>query len=489
MPLTGEYPAVPAQPSLSAHSAQTLRRALDRATDAELITGNAIELLIDARINFDAWLAAIRASRVSVLLENYIIDDDEVGHEFRAALCERAAAGVRVAVIYDWLGCLGNGGAKFWKPLRDAGGAVRVFNPPRLDGPFAWVGRDHRKLLVVDGEVAYVSGICVSQKWLGDAKHGVAPWRDTGIALRGPAVADVANAFVDTWAQLGEPLELDIAIPAVAGPSSLRVIATTPLRASLYRTDLFIAAMARETLWLTDAYFVGFAPYVQALCAAARDGVDVRLLVPGSSDLKLVAQMSRAGYRPLLEAGVKVFEWNGSMLHAKTAVADARWARVGSSNLNVASWLSNCEIDVAVEDPTFAQCVAAQYELDLRNATEIVLARTRVTRAGPRVRRRRRGSGSSSRAAASTLRLVNTVGAALGNRRVLGTTETGLLPMSASVLIAVAVLAFLWPAFIAWPLAAIALWAGVAMLLRYFRLRRKQKLTRGTSGKAPEGLE
>ena len=116
-----------------------------------------------------------------------------------------------------------------------------------------------------------------------------------------------------------------------------------------------IAAMARRTLWLTDAYFVGIAPYVQALRAAALDGVDVRLLVPGASDIPVISPLSRSGYRPLLEAGIRVFEWNGPMLHAKTAVADCRWARVGSSNLNIASWISNYELDMAIEDEDFAR--------------------------------------------------------------------------------------------------------------------------------------
>ena len=477
MSLTAEFPT-PALPARSLRSATS--HALDRATDTDLSTGNAIELLIDARANFDAWLAAIRAAGKFIMLENYIVENDEVGREFREALCERAASGVRVAVIYDWIGCLGVASRKFWKPLRDAGAEVRVYNPPRLDRPFGWIGRDHRKLLVVDGTVGFVSGICLSQKWLGDEAKGVAPWRDTGVAIRGPACVEIASAFADSWAQLGTPLDVDIVLSEPAGECALRVIATTPRQASLYRTDLFIASMARETLWLTDAYFVGFAPYVQALCAAARDGVDVRLLVPGTSDLKLVAQMSRAGYRPLLEAGVRVYEWNGSMLHAKSAVADARWARVGSSNLNIASWLSNCEIDVAVEDPGFAQCMAAQYEIDLANATEVVLnPRARVTRTAPPVRRRRRGSGSSSRAAASTLRLVNTVGAALGNRRTVGVAEAGLLPPAAIALVVIAVLAFLWPAVIAWPLAALALWVGVTMLLRYLHLRRVRRAAKG----------
>ncbi|HEY8012041.1 MAG TPA: phospholipase D-like domain-containing protein [Rudaea sp.] len=470
--------ALPESPAPYSVSAQSLTsHALDRATGAALSEGNAVELLIDARANFDAWLTAIHAARKSILLENYIVADDAVGREFLDALVERATAGVRVCVTHDWLGCLGNSKARFWQPLRAAGGEVRAYNPLRFDNPFGWLSRDHRKLLVVDGDASFVSGICVAQKWLGDPQNGIEPWRDTGVGIRGPACADIAHAFADTWAQLGAPLEADTLArePAHAGDIGLRVIATTPNRASLYRTDLFIAAMARKTLWLTDAYFVGFAPYVQALCAAARDGVDVRLLVPGTSNLKLVARLSHAGYRPLLEAGVKVYEWNGTMLHAKTAVADARWARVGSSNLNIASWLTNCEIDVAIEDAAFAQRMAAQYETDLLNATEIVLSeKRRVARSGPAVRRTRRGSGSTSRAAAGTLRLVNTFGAVLGNRRVLGSTDAGLLPPVALALVVLATFAAIWPQIIAWPLAALALWVGASLLLRYRRLRRER---------------
>ena len=140
-----------------------------------------------------------------------------------------------------------------------------------------------------------------------------------------------------------------------AGTIALRVIDTKPSTAGLFRLDQLVAALARARLWITDAYFVGASPYVQALIAAAEDGVDVRMLVPGGSDLPLVQPLTRAGYRPLLEAGVRIFEWNGSMIHAKTAVADGRWARVGSSNLNIQSWLDNWELDVAIEDEGFGQ--------------------------------------------------------------------------------------------------------------------------------------
>ncbi len=141
----------------------------------------------------------------------------------------------------------------------------------------------------------------------------------------------------------------------------------------MMRLDTLVASLARERLWITDAYFVGVPGHVQALTAAAADGVDVRLLVPGGSDLPLVRSFSRATYRGLLEGGVRVFEWNGSMLHAKTAVADGLWARVGSTNLNLQSWLGNWELDVAVEDAPFAAAMEAMYQADLENATEVVL--------------------------------------------------------------------------------------------------------------------
>src|SRR6185369_1636904 len=184
-----------------------------------------------------------------------------------------------------------------------------------------------------------------------------------------------------------------------------------------------VSAISRERLWLTDAYFAGTTAYVQSLRAAARDGVDVRLLVPGGTDIPWLRPLSRAGYRPLLDAGVRVFEWNGTMLHAKTAVADGRWARVGSTNLNIASWLGNCELDAVIEDAEFARQMEEQYLADLSNATEIVLdARSRISAPGEPRRRTpaaTSGGGSSGRAAAGAVRIGNAVGAAFSSRRVL----------------------------------------------------------------------
>jgi cardiolipin synthase A/B len=462
-------------------------QALSRAAGAPLLGGNSVELLIDAAAHYAAWLKSIRGARRRVLLENYIIRDDEVGREFREALTERAKAGILVAVICDWVGCLGQSRKAFWAPLRAAGGQVRVFNPPQFGEPFAWISRDHRKLLVVDGVEGYLSGVCISSKWLGDPARNVPPWRDTGVAVRGPAVAEMEAAFAESWSFMGAALEpfAPVAVPAqAAGSVSMRVIATQPPSASLYRLDQLIASMARKTLWLCDAYFVGMSPYVQALVAAARDGVDVRMLVPGSSDIPIVSGLSRGGYRPLLRAGIRVFEWNGSMLHAKTAVADGQWARVGSSNLNVASWLGNREIDVAIEDVNFAGRLAAQYERDLENATEIVLAPRRyrlaepVLAGDPRRTRVGKGGGGSSRAAASALRMANTVGATLATHRVLGDMANGPLLTGMLLLAVLAVVSFLWPAWIGWPIGVLAAWAALNMGGRAWRVwRRRRRLS------------
>jgi cardiolipin synthase A/B len=454
--------------------------ALSRAAGAPLLGGNSVELLIDAAAHYDAWLKSIRAASRRVLLENYIIRDDEVGREFRDALVERAAAGVLVAVIVDWLGCLGQSRRTFWAPLRAAGGQVRVFNPPQFGEPFGWISRDHRKLLVVDGVEGFLSGVCISSKWLGDHARKVPPWRDTGVAVRGPAVAQIEAAFLDSWNTMGAALDAfsEIAAPLrPAGTVAMRVIATQPPSASLYRLDQLIASMARTSLWLCDAYFVGIAPYVQALVAAARDGVDVRMLVPGNSDIPIVSGLSRGGYRPLLQAGIRVFEWNGSMLHAKTAVADGQWARVGSSNLNVSSWLGNREIDVAIEDAHFSAQLAAQYERDLENATEIVLAprRYRPTLASDSPRTKTgRGRGGSGRAAAGALRMANTVGAALANHRVLGDVPMGPLLAAIALLLALATISFLRPAWIGWPVGVMAAWIAVNVSVRTWRQYRRR---------------
>jgi len=411
----------------------------------------------------------------------YIIHGDAQGERFADALIAKARAGVEVRLLYDWVGGFRKTSRGFWKRLREGGVDVRCYNPPRFDRPLGWLNRDHRKMIAVDRAVAYVTGLCVGQAWVGDPARGIDPWRDTGVELRGPAVADCEDAFAEAWAAAGDPLPSAPRSRAgdvpPAGDVAVRVVATVPNSAGVLRVDQLVAAMALNTLWLTDAYFAGTALYVQALRAAAQDGVDVRLLVPGASDIPALRLFSRAGYRPLLEAGVRVFEWNGSMLHAKTAVADGRWARVGSTNLNLASWMGNLELDVIVEDEGFADRMEAMFLADLDRATEVVLdARNRVRAPGapPHRERRARRLGSGGRVVSGAARIGNTVGAAITNRRILEPVEAHIASIAGGLLLALAGLAIVFPRGFAYPIAALLAWIAAALLYRGLALRRER---------------
>ena len=465
-------------------------RAFSRAAGAQLVGGNAVRILQDGRENYPAWLSAIAGARRFIHFESYSIRDDSTGAQFAEALVNRARAGVRVRVMYDWVGGLGATPASFWYRLEDAGVAVRAFNRPAVWRPLAWLPRDHRKMLAVDGRVAYVSGLCVGDAWTGSS--AVEPWRDTGVEISGPAVADVHAEFAEIWAATGEPLPADEVPDREATPTqgavALRVVGSRPAAAGMLRLDTLVAGLAKKRLWITDAYFVGISGYVQALTAAAADGVDVRLLVPGGSDLPIVRSLSRAGYRSLLEGGVRLFEWNGPMVHAKTAVADGFWARVGSTNLNLQSWVGNWELDVAIEDAGVATRMEAMFEADLARSTEVLLdarhrrgqaATTRAARLTTRSEwqrwraRRKRDGGRTGRAAASALRLGNTVGAALTATRPLGAAEAPTLVGGGLVLLALGGLGGWWPALLAYPLAVSAAWLGLMLVGAGVRARHR----------------
>lgn len=467
----------------SRESARALaEQAFSRAAGAPLISGNRVQLRINADQNYPAWLAAIASARDHIHFESYFIYDDRVGLEFADALIGKAREGVRVRLIYDWMGGLGKTSRNFWKRLKAAGVEVRCYNPPHFDSPLGWLSRDHRKMLVLDGAVGFISGLCVGRMWAGDPAKNIEPWRDTGVEVRGPAVADIERAFAEIWAMMASPIPADeLARMAVAGPEgdvSLRVVATVPATAGLFRLDQLIAAMARKTLWLTDAYYAGMTTYVQALRAAAKDGVDVRLLVPNATDIPLLRPLSRSGYRPLLEAGIRIFEWNGTMIHAKTAVADGRWARVGSTNLNIASWLGNCELDTVIENDDFARQMEEQYLQDLTNTTEVVLdARHRVRAPGERRHRipvTTSGGGSSGRAAAGAIRIGNAVGAAFTNRRVLQPVEARLLLIAGLLLLATATFLYFFPQVAGYFFMAIFGWIGITLIYRAWKSYRKR---------------
>src|SRR5262249_3908437 len=261
-------------------------RACARAAGAPLIPGNSVQLLKDAKENYPLWLAAIAGAARTIHFESYIIHDDECGRHFAKALSAKARAGVRVRVLYDWLGALTATSRRFWQDLRKAGVEVRCFNPPRFDSPLGWLSRDHRKVLVVDGRLGFVTGLCVGQRWVGDPAHSLEAWRDAGVAIRGPAVADIEQAFAQAWATAGPPLPEE-ELPGredlpPAGTVALRVIASEPSTAGLYRLDTLIAAGACRSLWLTDAYFVGTTAYTPAPVPPARDDVARHLPAPGS---------------------------------------------------------------------------------------------------------------------------------------------------------------------------------------------------------------
>ncbi len=456
-------------------------RAFSRAAGAPLISGNEVRLLKDAAENYPAWLAAIGAAKQHVHFESYIIYEDETGRAFADALIAKAREGVHVRLIYDWLGGFGSASRRFWAHLRAGGVEVRCYNPPRWDSPLGWLSRDHRKMLAIDGRVGFITGLCVGRMWAGDPKRNLEAWRDTGVEIRGPAVWEIEQAFAQIWAMMGEPIPAHELSPrdtfCPAGHMNVRVAAGLPATAGMVRLDELVAALARERLWLTDAYYAGTTSYVQALRAAARDGVDVRLLVPNATDIPLLRPLSKAGYRPLLEAGVRVFEWNGTMIHAKTAVADDRWGRVGSTNLNIASWYGNCELDAVVEEESFAHEMEDMYLEDLAKATEVVLdTKQRVIAPGePRHSNPvlTSGGGSAGRAGAGAIRIGNVLGAALTNRRVLEPVEARIMLIAAMALLALAILFALLPRLVTYPLVVLCLWFSVAFLYRSYKLHRR----------------
>jgi cardiolipin synthase len=316
--------------------------------------------------------------------------------------------------------------------------------------------------------------------WVGVPEKNIEPWRDTGVEVRGPSVADIEQAFAHAWSMIGPTIPADelVSRDAIArvGDVSMRIVASVPATAGMLRLDQLVAALARDRLWLTDAYYAGTTAYVQALRAAARDGVDVRLLLPNGTDIPLLRPLSRAGYRTLLEAGVRVFEWNGTMLHAKTAVADGHWARVGSTNLNIASWLGNCELDAVVEDEPFARLMEEMYLQDLENSTEVILnAKYRVRAPGEPPHPHpllTSGGGSGGRVAAGAVRIGHAIGAAFTNRRVLEPIEARIMVATGALLSALAVLFVLFPSLLVYPLAVVLAWFAVGLFYRGYKLYR-----------------
>jgi cardiolipin synthase len=299
--------------------------------------------------------------------------------------------------------------------------------------------------------------------------------------MRGPAVLDIDAAFADSWAYAGSrdyhPLDMppvDILGNDDDSPGvSVSVIAGRPERMGLDRLEQLIAELAGRSLWLTDGYFVATTAYVRALCSAAEAGVDVRLLVPGSSNWPLIGALSKSAYRPLLQAGVRVFEWNGPMLHAKTAVADGIWTRIGSSNSNLASWVTNRELDVTIKDRGLDRQMETMFEEDLENATEVVLALGRTGFSKPVSSDNRHQSTGSTRAGrllSGAIGLGSTLTASFSRRRELHPEESLVVVSGAIALLLIGLLGILLPRVIAGVVAMVAIWPALILLLRALKL-------------------
>jgi len=461
-------------PDYAASRGPRLDRALARTSDAPLREGNRLELLKNGPNTYDDWLAAIARARRWVHLDNYIFENDTTGMRFAEALSAKAAEGVPTRVFHDWFGCM-DVPRSFWGGLREAGVEVRAVNPPTLGAPLGVIRRDHRKLLAVDGEYASTGGVCISDGWLVRSPETELPYRDTAVSFFGPAVADVELAFAGVWDRTGEPLPAEErphaeSIPP-AGEQSVRVIVQEPRRMRTLRLLQLLTAGVERRLWVTDAYFLSMPVLTQSLMAAARDGVDVRVLVPATNDLPWIGTLSRTGYRQFLEAGVRIFEYGGPMIHAKTLVADGWWSKVGSTNLNFSSLAANWEIDLVAEDTGFAAQLERLFEEDLSDAREVhLISKGRGQKARPERpvdstnRGARRGVVGSGSGSSATLVRVGTA-ALQKSGAPLRTHEHALAAATSATLLGISLLVVRFPRILAWPLALIGtLFGGLSVV-------------------------
>jgi cardiolipin synthase A/B len=452
---------------------QSVASAINRAAGGRPIPGNHVELLIDGPDTYTAMLDLIARASRWIHFENYIIRSDTEGWRFAEALAARAREGVPVRVLYDGIGSMFTS-RKLWRFLRRAGAEVRSFHPLRPLHIVTNFARDHRKLVVADGAAAVLGGLCIGCEWTGDGDR-IRPWRDTAVRIGGPASAVLDQSFARTWSVAGAALPEEEAAGRVTpeGGGEVRVIMGEPGRERAFRVIELLAAGSVERLWITDAYMVAPPRLFQALRDAARDGVDVRMLVPGSSDLPLIRNLSRIGYRDLLRNGVRIYEWDGPMLHAKTVVADGRWVRIGSSNLNPSSLIGNYELDVLVEDPALADAMERQFRLDISRSREVwrrplrgprrisEALPTALTRRDPEVAgtRFRRSPREVRRRAVLVLRTI------ASNAR-----RSVFLPLSA-IFVALGVLFFVLPRETAYAFGVICAWLAVSAAREAFRRR------------------
>ncbi|HJW95162.1 MAG TPA: cardiolipin synthase [Thermoanaerobaculia bacterium] len=344
-------------------------------TGAPMTPGNRCEILKNGVQIFPSMLAAIRSARKTINLEFYIYWDGEVGRQFAEALAERARAGVKVKVILDAVGSAAMSRNLIEFLLRN-GIDIEWYHPLRWYTIGTFNHRTHRKTLIVDGTVGFSGGVGIADEWLGDA-DSKDHWRETMIRVEGPVVTQMQFAFMDNWVKSrGELLTGLDYFPQVEprGEHLTQVIKSSPSEGSSTVKLLYTISIvaAEKSIWISNAYFVPEADTLRALEGAVRRGVDVRVIVPGEhTDVPIVRHASRLYYERLLKHGIRVFEYQPTMMHAKTMVVDGLWSTIGSSNFDVRSFRLNDEVNVNVYDKGIAAKLEEMFREDLARSEEI----------------------------------------------------------------------------------------------------------------------
>ncbi|BAN47037.1 cardiolipin synthase [Metapseudomonas resinovorans] len=357
-----------------------------------LTTGNHVELLQDGPATYAAMFAAIDGARDHINMETYILEGDETGQRFADALIAKQRSGVQVNLIYDSVGTLGTP-PEFFARLKEAGIRLVEFNPVNpMTAKAGWElnQRDHRKLLIVDGRVAILGGVNISGVYSGGSfgssrgrgEGEDLPWRDTDLRLEGPVVADLQKLFISTWdRQKGGELVKRHYFPPLEpkGKEVVRAIGSSPEEpySQIYATLISALHSAQSEIWLTSAYFVPDPQLLDALKQAVARGVDVRLVVPSSTDSWLVFHAGRAYYSELLEAGVRIYERRDALLHVKAGVIDGVWSTVGSTNLDWRSFLHNQEVNVVVLGADFGERMRQAFLYDVKGSEELTAEKWR----------------------------------------------------------------------------------------------------------------
>jgi len=329
-------------------------------------SGNHARLLVDGEATFDAIVEAIEGAERYVLLQFYIVRNDEVGRRVRDALIEARRRGVEVRFLYDEIGCSRLDEPRFFGVLREAGGEARAFLTTRRGNRFQIQFRNHRKIVVVDGRIAFVGGLNLGREYLG-LDRDMGPWRDTHVRLEGPAVAAVQLAWCEDWQwATGTVPELDwVPEPRSPGPLQALVLPSGPADEleTCALMFLHLITRARRRLWIASPYFVPDPGIIAALQLAAKRGVDVRVMVPEKSDNLLVRFSMFSYYPDVIPAGVKLYRHTSGFLHHKVVLADDT-AAIGTANLDNRSFRINFEITVIGEGPEIGEAVSAMMRRD-----------------------------------------------------------------------------------------------------------------------------